>query len=147
MADMRLEVVILPVSDVDRAKAFYERVGFVLDVDHQPSDDFRVVQLTPPGSSCSVTFGIGLEEVPGAPLKGLHLCVADVEEAVADLTDRGIEPDPIRHMGPDGWVDGTDPERRKYWSYSSFTDPDGNGWLLQEVGDGSNEGTVSSESP
>ena len=72
--------------------------------------------------------------MPASPLKGIHLCVADIEEAVADLTDRGLECDLIRHMGPQGWADGPDPERRKYGSYSSFTDPDGNGWVLQEVG-------------
>lgn len=137
MVDMRLEVVILPVTDVDRAKAFYEQAGFTLDVDHQPNDRFRVVQLTPPGSDCSVTFGIGLGEVPASPLKGMHLCVADIEEAVDVLQDRGIEISPIRHMGPEGWDDGPDPERRKYGSYSGFTDPDGNGWILQEVGGGS----------
>jgi catechol 2,3-dioxygenase-like lactoylglutathione lyase family enzyme len=137
MVDMRLELIILPVSDVDRARAFYEQAGFHLDVDHQPNDEFRVVQFTPPGSPCSVTFGIGLGEVAAAPLKGIHLCVADIEEAVAELSSRGIETDPIRHMGPDGWADGPDPERRKYGSYSSFTDPDENGWVLQEVGDGS----------
>lgn len=136
MADMRLEVVILPVSDVDRAKAFYEQAGFNLDVDHQPNDQFRVVQFTPPGSDCSITFGIGLGETPAAPLKGTHLCVADIEGAVSELSGRGIETDPIRHMGPEGWVDGPDPEHRKYASYSSFTDPDGNGWMLQEVGGG-----------
>lgn len=136
MVEMRLEVVILPVSDVDRAKAFYEQAGFVLDVDHQPNDEFRVVQFTPPGSDCSVTFGIGLGETPASPLKGIHLCVADIEEAVADLKKRGIEVDAIRHMGPNGWEEGPDPERRKYGSYSAFTDPDGNGWILQEVGGG-----------
>lgn len=134
MVDMRLEVVILPVSDVDRAKAFYEQVGFILDVDHQASDDFRVVQLTPPGSACSITFGIGFGETPAVPLKGIHLCVADIEEAVAMLKARGVDCDPIRHMGAEGWADGPDPERRKYHSYSGFRDPDGNGWLLQEVG-------------
>lgn len=134
MVDMRLEVVVLPVSDVDRARAFYEQAGFVLDVDHQPNDQFRVVQFTPPGSPCSVTFGVGLGEVPASPLKGIHLCVADIEVAVAELTDRGLGCDPIKHMGPEGWADGPDPERRKYGSYSSFTDPDGNGWVLQEVG-------------
>ncbi len=134
MVDMRLEVVILPVSDVDGAKAFYEQAGFVLDVDHRASEQFRVVQLTPPGSACSITFGVGLGETPASPLKGIHLCVADIEEAVADLRERGVETDPIRHMGPDGWADGPDPERRKYGSYSGFTDPDGNGWVLQEVG-------------
>lgn len=136
MVDMRLEVVILPVSDVDRAKEFYEQAGFNLDVDHQPNDQFRVVQFTPPGSDCSVTFGIGLGEAPASPLKGMHLCVADIEEAVADLASRGIETSPIRHMGPEGWQDGPDPERRKYGSYSGFADPDGNGWILQEVGGG-----------
>jgi catechol 2,3-dioxygenase-like lactoylglutathione lyase family enzyme len=134
MVDMRLEVVILPVADVDRAKAFYEQAGFVLDVDHQPNDRFRVVQFTPPGSPCSITFGVGLGETPAAPLKGIHLCVAEIEEAVAELTGRGVDCDPIRHMGPGGWADGPDPERRKYGSYSSFTDPDDNGWILQEVG-------------
>lgn len=134
MVDMRLEVVILPVSDVDRAKAFYEQAGFTLDVDHRANDQFRVVQFTPPGSDCSITFGIGLGEIPAAPLTGMHLCVADVEEAVAELSRRGIDVDPVKHMGPEGWVDGVDPERRKYASYSAFTDPDGNGWLLQEVG-------------
>lgn len=134
MVDMRLEVVILPVSDVDGAKAFYEQAGFVLDVDHRASEQFRVVQLTPPGSACSITFGVGLGETPASPLKGIHLCVADIEEAVAELRERGLETDPIRHMGPDGWADGPDPERRKYGSYSGFTDPDGNGWVLQEVG-------------
>jgi catechol 2,3-dioxygenase-like lactoylglutathione lyase family enzyme len=134
MVDMRLEVVILPVSDVDRAKAFYEQAGFVLDVDHQPNAQFRVVQFTPPGSACSVTFGIGLGAVSASPLKGIHLCVVDIEEAVAELAKRGIETEPIRHMGPSGWEDGPDPEHRKYGSYSAFTDPDGNGWVIQEVG-------------
>jgi catechol 2,3-dioxygenase-like lactoylglutathione lyase family enzyme len=134
MVDMRLEVVILPVSDVDRAKAFYEQAGFVLDVDHQPNAQFRVVQFTPPGSACSVTFGIGLGEVSASPLKGIHLCVVDIEEAVAELAKRGIETEPIRHMGPSGWEDGPDPEHRKYGSYSAFSDPDGNGWVIQEVG-------------
>jgi catechol 2,3-dioxygenase-like lactoylglutathione lyase family enzyme len=134
MVDMRLEVVILPVGDVDRAKAFYERAGFILDVDHQASDDFRVVQLTPPGSACSITFGIGLGETPAAPLKGIHLCVADIGEAVAILKEKGVDCDPIRHMGAEGWTDGPDPERRKYNSYSGFRDPEDNGWLLQEVG-------------
>lgn len=131
---MRLEVVILPVNDVDRTKAFYEQAGFILDVDHQVNDDFRVVQLTPPGSACSITFGVGLGEAPAAPLKGMHLCVADIEEAAEALRARGIDCDPIRHMGAEGWVDGPDPERRKYHSYSGFTDPSGNSWLLQEVG-------------
>jgi catechol 2,3-dioxygenase-like lactoylglutathione lyase family enzyme len=135
MVDMRLEVIILPVSDVDRAKDFYEKAGFVLDVDHQPHDQFRVVQFTPPGSDCSITFGKGLGETPASPLKGMHLCVADIEEAVAELSKRGVDSDPIRHMGPKGWEEGPDPERRKYGSYSAFPDPDANGWVLQEVGE------------
>ncbi|HEX6220374.1 MAG TPA: VOC family protein [Acidimicrobiia bacterium] len=134
MVDMRLEVVVLPVSDVDRAKAFYEQLGFHLDVDHQVGDEFRVVQFTPPGSKCSITFGVGLGETAASPIKGIHLCVADIEEAVADLAERGIEVAPIRHMGPNGWEDGPDPERRKYGSYSFFNDPDDNGWVIQEVG-------------
>ena len=136
MVDMRLEVVVLPVGDVDLAKDFYTKAGFHLDVDHQAGDAFRVVQLTPPGSDCSITFGIGLGEVAASPVKGIHLCVADIEEAVADLSARGIEVAPIRHMGANGWEDGPDPNRRKYGSYSFFADPDDNGWVLQEVGYG-----------
>jgi len=136
MVDMRLEVVVLPVSDVDRAKAFYEQLGFHLDVDHQAGDAFRVVQFTPPGSDCSITFGVGLGETTATPVKGVHLCVADIEEAVADLEERGIDTEPIRHMGPNGWEDGPDPDRRKYGSYSFFNDPDDNGWVIQEVGSG-----------
>lgn len=137
MVDMKLEVIVLPVTDVDRAKEFYERVGFTLDVDHQPNDEFRVVQFTPPGSACSITFGIGLGINDLRPVNGMHLVVADIEEAVAELTDRGVDVEPIRHMGSAGWVDGTDPDHRNYGSYSGFTDPDGNGFLLQEVGYGS----------
>lgn len=134
MTKMRLEVIVLPVTDVDRAKAFYERLGFHLDVDHQAGEEFRVVQFTPPGSDCSITFGVGLGEVTSAPVKGIHLCVADIEETVAELEDRGVEVAPIRHMGANGWEDGTDPNRRKYSSYSFFNDPDDNGWVIQEVG-------------
>ena len=134
MADMRLEVVVLPVADVDRSKQFYEKAGFNLDVDHSVGDSFRVVQLTPPGSDCSVTFGVGLGEVTASPVKGIHLCVADIEETVAELGERGVEVAPIRHMGANGWEDGPDPERRKYGSYSFFSDPDDNGWVIQEVG-------------
>ncbi len=132
---MRLEVVVLPVTDVDRAREFYEQVGFNLDVDHRAGDSFRVVQLTPPGSACSITFGVGLGDVASAPLKGLHLCVVDIEETVAQLSDRGIDVEPIQHMGPEGWESGVDPEHRKYASYSFFNDPDGNGWVIQEVGE------------
>jgi len=93
-----------------------------------------VVQFTPPGSDCSITFGVGLGEVTSAPVKGIHLCVADIEETAAELQDRGVEVAPIRHMGANGWEDGPDPDRRKYSSYSFFNDPDGNGWVIQEVG-------------
>ncbi|HEX6286256.1 MAG TPA: VOC family protein [Acidimicrobiia bacterium] len=134
MTEMRLEVIVLPVTDVDRAKAFYERLGFHLDVDHQAGEGFRVVQFTPPGSDCSITFGVGLGEVTSTPVKGIHLCVADIEETVAELEDRGVEVAPIRHMGANGWEDGPDPGRRKYFSYSFFKDPDDNGWVIQEVG-------------
>lgn len=136
MVEMRLELVLLPVSDVDRAKDFYQLVGFNLDVDHAPNDEFRVVQLTPPGSACSVTFGIGLGTGEPGTIKGTHLVVTDVEEAAAELSDRGIEVDPIRHMGPEGWVNGPHPERINYGSYSGFADPDGNTWVIQEVGHG-----------
>lgn len=133
---MRLEVVVLPVTDVDRAKEFYEKLGFDLDVDHAAGDSFRVVQFTPPGSGCSITFGVGLGEVTGSPVKGIHLCVEDIEKAVDNITDRGIEVGPIRHMGANGWEDGLHPERREYGSYSFFNDPDDNGWVLQEGGTG-----------
>lgn len=138
MVDMRLEVVVIPVSDVDRAKDFYEKIGFVLDVDHQPNDQFRVVQFTPPGSACSVTFGTGLGINDDRPIRGMHLVVTDIEQATSELTERGVDVDPIRHMhkGGEGWVDGVNPEHNNYATYSGFTDPDGNGWILQEVGYG-----------
>jgi len=135
MPDMRLEVVILPVADVDRAKTFYtDRLGFHLDVDHEPHETFRVVQVTPPGSSCSVVFGVGLEGAPSCPMRGMHLVVANMESAVAELRDRGVELLPIRHMGATGWQDGPDPGHADYATDSGFTDPDSNEWVLQEVG-------------
>jgi catechol 2,3-dioxygenase-like lactoylglutathione lyase family enzyme len=134
---MKLEVVILPVSDVDRAKDFYvNKVGFHLDVDHQPSEDFRVVQMTPPGSACSVTIGIGLTDNDPGVVKGTHLIVGDIEAARAELSERGVVLDEVRYMGPEGWVVGVDPERRDYATFSGFSDPDGNSWILQEVGHG-----------
>lgn len=136
MVDMRLELVLLPVSDVDRAKEFYQKVGFVLDVDHRASDQFRVVQLTPPGSSCSITFGVGLSTGEPGAIRGTHLVVTDIEEAVSELEGRGIEVEGIRHLGPEGWVDGPHPERSNYGSFSGFSDPDGNTWVIQEVGHG-----------
>lgn len=136
MVDMRLEVVVLPVTDVDRARQFYEKVGFGLDVDHDAGDAFRVVQFTPPGSACSIIFGVGLGELTQSPVKGIHLVVTDIEKAVAELTERGIETDPMFHMNVEGTFAGPDPERTDYGSYSGFTDPDGNRWVLQEVGYG-----------
>lgn len=135
--DMKLEVVILPVSDVDRAKDFYvNKVGFHLDVDHQPSEDFRVVQMTPPGSACSATIGMGLTDNDPGVVKGTHLIVGDIEAARAELSGRGVVLDEVRYMGPEGWVLGVDPERRDYATFSGFSDPDGNSWILQEVGHG-----------
>ncbi len=133
--DWKLELVIVPVSDVDRAKAFYtEKVGFNLDVDHQAGDEFRVVQMTPPGSACSITIGKGMEVGPPGSLHGLHLVVSDIDVACAELVGRGVEVGEIHHFGADGQTPGPDPERRDYESFSSFKDPDGNTWVLQEVG-------------
>lgn len=130
----RLEVFVIPVSDVDRAKAFYQQAGFVCDVDHHPGPDFRVVQFTPPGSECSISFGLGMptKAAPG-DYQGMHLVVNDVEEAIAELRERGIEVDGPFHFGPEGQTPGPAEERVDYATYGSFTDPDGNGWLLQEV--------------
>jgi catechol 2,3-dioxygenase-like lactoylglutathione lyase family enzyme len=133
--DYRLELVLLPVADVDRAKAFYtEQAGFTLDVDHRAGDDFRVVQLTPPGSACSVTIGTGILDTPPGSVRGLHLVVADIEAARDDLRGRGVEVSDIRHMTPTGWQPGVDPERADYGSFADFADPDGNTWVLQERG-------------
>jgi len=131
--DLKLELVILPVSDVDRAKAFYEQAGFRLDVDHRGGDQFRVVQLTPPGSECSISIGVGISEMEPGSVKGLHLVVTDIEAARAELVARGIEVAEIHHFGPEGQVPGPDPDHADYGSFASFDDPDGNLWLLQEV--------------
>lgn len=132
--EYRLELILLPVADVDRAKAFYvERCGFTLDVDHHPSDDFRVVQLTPPGSACSITVGVGLTDAAPGSYRGTHLVVEDIEAARAELAGRGVEVSEIRHMGPGGWEAGPDPEHGDYASFADFADPDGNTWVLQEV--------------
>jgi catechol 2,3-dioxygenase-like lactoylglutathione lyase family enzyme len=123
----------LPVTDVDRAKAFYEGAGFRLDVDHRAGDDFRVVQLTPPGSECSISVGKGL--TPSAPgsAQGLHLVVTDIEDARAELVGRGVDISEVFHFGAEGQQPGPHPERVDYGSFATFSDPDGNGWLLQEV--------------
>jgi catechol 2,3-dioxygenase-like lactoylglutathione lyase family enzyme len=130
--EWKLEVVVLPVSDMDRAKAFYsDKLGFNVDVDHRAGEDFRVIQLTPPGSACSVTL-MRNEEAAGS-VQGLHLVVPDIEAARADLASRGAEISDFFHFDIGGQVPGLDPNRAKYGSYFSFTDPDGNGWLVQEV--------------
>jgi catechol 2,3-dioxygenase-like lactoylglutathione lyase family enzyme len=140
--DYKLEVVLLPVSDVDRAKNFYvEKCGFNLDVDHQPSDEFRVVQITPPGSACSLTIGIGLTDAAPGSYRGTHLVVADIEGAQAELVGRGVEVSEIRHMGSSGWQPGADPEHRDYNSFADFSDPDGNTWVLQEARRGDQSAT------
>ena len=132
--DYKLELVLIPVSDVDRAKAFYvDTLGFDLDVDHQPNDEFRVVQMTPPGSACSITIGIGITDATPGSYRGTHLVVSDIEAARAELVGRGVDVSDIRHMGPGGWEPGADPEHRDYNSFADFSDPDGNTWVLQEV--------------
>ena len=131
--DKKLELLVLPVTDVDRAKAFYEGAGFRLDVDHRAGDAFRVVQLTPPGSSCSISIGTGITTAPPGCVQGLHLVVEDIEAARAELVEGGVDVGQPFHFGPEGQVDGLDPERRDYGTFASFSDPDGNGWLLQEV--------------
>jgi len=138
MADLKLELVLVPVSDVDRAKAFYEeKLGFHLDVDHAPNDDFRVVQLTPPGSPCSITLGKGITSAEPGSYRGTHLVVDDIEAVRDELVGRGVDIGAIRHMTPQGWSDGPDPEHADYNSFADFADPDGNTWVLQEVRRGS----------
>jgi catechol 2,3-dioxygenase-like lactoylglutathione lyase family enzyme len=132
--DFRLELVLIPVSDVDRAKAFYtEQVGFELDVDTTPTEQLRVVQLTPPGSACSITIGTGLTDASPGSYRGTHLVVTDIAAVREELVGRGVEVGEIRHMTPEGWKPGPDPDHADYNSFADFTDPDGNGWVLQEV--------------
>lgn len=132
--DFKLELVVVPVADVDRAKAFYaEKMGFTVDVDHKAGDTFRVVQLTPPGSACSITIGTGLTQVAPGTYQGLHLVVTDIEAARAVLVERGVDASEPFHFGPEGQVPGVDPNRGDYSSFVSVSDPDGNGWLIQEV--------------
>lgn len=139
--DMKLEIVVIPVSDVDRARQFYARLGWRLDVDITKDDQFRVVHFTPPGSQCSVLFGKGVTtEQPGS-VRGLHLIVSDIDKARAELVARGIDVSEVfhdagglfHHAGEEGRVSGPQPERRSYGSFASFSDPDGNGWVFQEV--------------
>jgi catechol 2,3-dioxygenase-like lactoylglutathione lyase family enzyme len=133
--DLKLEVVLIPVSDVDRAKRFYDGLGWRLDADFPVGDAFRVVQFTPPGSPASIHFGIGLTTAAPGSASGLYLVVSDIETARAELTARGANVSEVFHREGPGQpaVSGRDPQRRSYRSYATFTDPDGNGWLLQEV--------------
>ncbi|WP_406053257.1 VOC family protein [Kribbella sp. NBC_00889] len=133
--DWKLELVIVPVSDVDRAKKFYtEQLGFTEDVDHRAGDDFRVVQLTPPGSACSITIGTGLTKAAPGTYEGTHLVVNDVEAARTELVERGVEVSEPFHFSAAGKQDGVHPVRSDYGTFLSFQDPDGNGWTVQEVG-------------
>jgi catechol 2,3-dioxygenase-like lactoylglutathione lyase family enzyme len=139
--EMRLEVVVLPVSDVDRAKRFYEGLGWRLDADLAVEDGYRVVQLTPPGSACSIIFGEGVTTAPPGSSEGLQLSVYDIDAARADLVARGVEVGEtfhdatgvFHHAGTEGRVGGPAPEHADYGSFVAFSDPDGNGWLLQEI--------------
>jgi len=132
-ASAKFEVTTLPVADVDRAKAFYERLGWRLDIDFKPTPDTRGVQFTPPGSPASIQFGQGTTTMTG-PLQNLFLVVDDIEAAREDLISRGAEVEEIWHLEPGkGRVLGLDPQRRSYASRASFADPDGNTWVLQEI--------------
>jgi catechol 2,3-dioxygenase-like lactoylglutathione lyase family enzyme len=130
--DMNLEVVTLPVSDVDRAKGFYQSIGWRLDADIAVGDAFRAVQFTPPHSPCSVAFGKGLTTGEPGSVQRLLLAVYDIDAARDDLLGRGIEVSGVFHLAG-GRVPGPDPQGRSYQTYASFSDPDGNGWLLQEI--------------
>jgi catechol 2,3-dioxygenase-like lactoylglutathione lyase family enzyme len=130
--DMKLEVVTLPVSDVDRAKTFYESLGWRLDADIVRGENFRVVQLTPPHSTCSVSFGKGITTGEPGSVQRLLLAVEDINAAREELLGRGAEVSEVFHLDG-GPVPGPDPEGRSYQTYASFSDPDGNGWLLQEI--------------
>ncbi|MEV5571341.1 VOC family protein [Spirillospora sp. NPDC052269] len=140
--DMRLEVVVIPVSDVDRAKRFYTRqAGFRLDADLPVDDAYRVVQVTPPGSECSIIFGTGLTPAEPGSFQGLHLIVRDIERATRELEERGVQVGaPFREGGgvfhrfaTDQRVPGLHPDRASYGTFASFEDPDGNAWFLQEI--------------
>jgi catechol 2,3-dioxygenase-like lactoylglutathione lyase family enzyme len=131
--DMKLEVVTLPVSDVDRAKRFYQSLGWRLDADLVLGDEIRVVQLTPPRSGCSISFGKGLTSAEPGSAQRFELVVDDIDAARDDLIRRGVEVSELFHLEDGELLPGPDPERRSYLTYASFSDPDGNGWLLQEV--------------
>ena len=141
--DMKLEVVVVPVSDVDRAKDFYKRLGFREDIDYAGSDGYRVVQLTPPGSACSIIFGKGVTSAQPGSIDRLVLAVDDIDAARDELLSHGVEVSVFHDAGgglgggfyarTEARAPGPDPQRRSYASYASFSDPDGNGWLLQEI--------------
>jgi catechol 2,3-dioxygenase-like lactoylglutathione lyase family enzyme len=135
--DLKLEVVVIPVWNIDRSKRFYGGLGWRLDADFTAPDGFRVIQFTPPGSSCSIHFGTarpGVGSAAPGSAQGLYLIVSNVDAARADLVARGVEMSEVFHRaGRDTRVSGPDPERRSYSSLATFSDPDGNGWLLQEV--------------
>jgi catechol 2,3-dioxygenase-like lactoylglutathione lyase family enzyme len=134
------EVIVLPVSDPDASLRFYrDVVGFDLDVDYGPAKDFRVIQLTPPGSAASIQFGVELTDAPVGSVRGLYLVVPDIEVHRAELMHRGVAVSEIRHKDTGGgwrgsFIPGPDPERADYASFADFRDPDGNGWVLQERG-------------
>jgi catechol 2,3-dioxygenase-like lactoylglutathione lyase family enzyme len=144
--DMKLEIVVIPVSDVDRAKRFYENLGWRLDADFSSGDDWRVIQFTPPGSGCSVIFGKNVTAAAPGSARGLYLIVSDIEAARKELLARGVEVGEVFHGAGDVHagtdepylsgrkrISGPDPERKSYSSFASFNDPDGNGWLFQEI--------------
>jgi catechol 2,3-dioxygenase-like lactoylglutathione lyase family enzyme len=139
--DFKLELVVIPVSGVDRAKEFYTRTaGFILEVDGSAGEGARIVQVTPPGSACSVGFGSGLTlgagplvTAPPGSQRGLHLVVGDIVAARDELIARGVQVGEIRHMVDGRWKPGADPHHSSYMSFAEFSDPDGNTWLLQEV--------------
>src|SRR5262245_21708450 len=133
--DMKLEVVVIPVSDVERAKRFYGSLGWRLDADFVVGDDFRGVQFTPPGSPCSIHFGKGLTSAAPGSARGLYLVVSDIEAARSELVARDVEVSETFHRAGPGKpaISGVDPEHHSYASFATFCDPDGNDWLLQEV--------------
>lgn len=132
--DYKLELVLIPVTDVDRAKKFYlDQAGFVLIVDTPIGEGKRVVQLVPPGSECAIGFGTGITSAAPGSAQGLHLVVPDIVAARAELTGRGLAVSEVRHLESGTWVDGPHSERANYESFADFADPDGNVWVLQEV--------------
>ena len=141
VGEVKLEIVVVPVSDVNRAKRFYEALGWRLDADLAVDEGYRVVQMTPPGSACSIIFGEGVTSAPPGSSDGLQLTVYDIDKARADLIARGVDVSELfhditgifHHAGEKGRVSGPAPEHADYGSFAAFSDPDGNGWLLQEI--------------